>query len=266
MAATIGGGPQMSIFMSDAGAGQCCCENVSQLIVTVCSMYPQISYLDHVRSHEADTASPALRRVVENVVDSEATVLTSHAVKFVLHKNVLGIDVGEDQINLSLVARSTTAENSLGNLVHGSNTGTTCNHGETADHVGLVSHGTLGTLDLDSVTDLHLRKMSADVAGRVALDENVEVAGSSVIGDGSVGTQDLLVGSDLSLGVLDGEGGSQRNVLANGQTEDGVGAGKTKAVDGGVVRQNHLFGQGELLESGGVKDLLNLCTYSLVLP
>lgn len=210
----------MSIFMSDAGAGQCCCKNVSQLIVAACSMYPRIPYLDHVRSHEANAASPALRGVVEDVVNSEATVLTSHAVKFVLHENVLGVNVGEDQVNLSLVARSTATENGLGNLVHGGDTGTTSDHSETTDHVGLVSHGTLGTLDLDGVTNLHLRKMSADVAGRVALDEDIEVAGSSVIGDGSVGTQNLLVGSDLSLGILDGQSGSQRDVLTNGQTED----------------------------------------------
>jgi hypothetical protein len=93
----------------------------------------------------------------------------------------------------------------------------------------------------------------------VALDEDIEVAGSSVIGNGSVGTQNLLVGGDLGLWVLDRQGGSERDVLADGQTEDGVGAGETKAVDGCVVRQNHLFGQGELLESGGIEDLLDLC-------
>jgi len=199
----------MSIFMSDAGAGQCCCKNVSQLIVALNSMCLDVPYLDHVGSHETDTASPALRGVVQDIVDSEATVLTSHAVKLILHENILGVDVGEDQVNLSLVAGSTTAENSLGDLVHGGDAGATSDHSETADHVGLVSHGTLGTLDLDGVTNLHLRKMSADVAGRVALDEDIEVAGSSVIGDGSVGTQNLLVGGDLSLGVLDGQSGSQ---------------------------------------------------------
>jgi hypothetical protein len=94
----------MSIFMSDEGAGQCSWESVSRLIFTVCSMYPHIPYLDHVGSHETNTTSPALRRVVEDVMNSEATVLTSHAVKFVLHENVLGVDVGKDQVNLSLVA------------------------------------------------------------------------------------------------------------------------------------------------------------------
>jgi hypothetical protein len=54
-------------------------------------------------------------------------------------------------------------------------------------------------------------------------------------------------------------------VLANRQTEDGVGAGETEAVDGCVVRQNHLFDQGELLESGGIEDLLDLCIVMSVL-
>jgi hypothetical protein len=210
----------MSIFISDEGAGQFCCESVSQLSSAICSMYPCIPYLDHVGSDETNTTSPALRGVVEDVVNSEATVLASHAVKFVLHENVLGVDVGEDQVNLSLVARSTATENSLGDLVHGGDTGTASDHSEAADHVGLVSHGTLGTLDLDGVTDLHLREMSADVAGGVALDENIEVAGGSVIGNGSVRTKNLLLSGDLSLGVLDRQGGSQRDVLANRQTED----------------------------------------------
>lgn len=101
--------------------------------------------------------------------------------------------------------------------------------------------------------------MSADVASGVALDEDIEVAGSSVVGNGSVRTQNLLVGDDVSLGVLDGQGGSQRDVLANGQAEDRGGARETEAVDGSVVREDNLFGQGELLESGGIKDLLDLC-------
>lgn len=94
----------MSIFMSDEGAGQFCYERVSQLGCAMCSICSGIPYLDHVGSDETNTTGPALRGVVEDVVNSEATVLASHAVKFVLHENVLGVDVGEDQVNLSLVA------------------------------------------------------------------------------------------------------------------------------------------------------------------
>lgn len=101
--------------------------------------------------------------------------------------------------------------------------------------------------------------MFADVASGVGLDEDIEVAGSSVVGNGGVGTENLLVGDDLSLGVLDGQGGSQGDVLADGQTEDGGGARETEAVDGSVVREDNLVGQGELLESGGIEDFLDLC-------
>jgi hypothetical protein len=48
-------------------------------------------------------------------------------------------------------------------------------------------------------------------------------------------------------------------VLADGQAEDAVGGGQGEAVDGGVVREDGLLGERELLEDGGVKDLLLLC-------
>lgn len=48
-------------------------------------------------------------------------------------------------------------------------------------------------------------------------------------------------------------------MLANGQTEDAVRGGESEAVDGGVVREDGLLGEGEFLEDGWVKDLLLLC-------
>lgn len=192
-------------------------------------------------------------------MDSEALVLAGHAVELVLHEDVVGVHVGKDQINFGSVARSTTTEDSLGDLVHGGNASAASDHSKTLDHVGRVSHGALGALGLDSVANLHLSEVLADVSGRVALDENIEMAGGGVIGDGSVRTQNLLVGGDTSLRISDGKSSRQGNVLANWQAKNGVGAGKAEAVDSSVVRQDCLFGQGELLESGGVEHLLNLC-------
>jgi hypothetical protein len=101
--------------------------------------------------------------------------------------------------------------------------------------------------------------VTADVAGRVALDKQVEVAGVDIGGDGCVGTDDLFVGDGLSLRVLDIEVGSDRDVLADWQTEDAVRGGQSEAVNGSVVGKDGLFGQRELLENGRIKDLLLLC-------
>ena len=134
------------------------------------------TYLDHVRSNEANTTSPASRRVVEHVVHAEARVLASKLVQVLLQKDVLCVDVCENEINLSLVAGRSASEDGLGNLKHGSDTGTTSNHTEVPDHVGSVDHSALGTLDLELVTDLESCEVAADVTGRVALDEQVDVA------------------------------------------------------------------------------------------
>lgn len=217
------------------------------------------AHLDHVGSDEADAASPALRRVVEHVVNAEARILAGKLVQILSQENVVLVHVGEDQVNLSLVAGRSASENSLCNLQHGSDSSATSNHTKVPDHVGGVNHGALGALDLHLVADVEGCEVTADVAGGVALDEQVEVAGVDIGGDGSVGADDLLVGDNLGLGVLDIKVGGEGNVLANGQAEDAVGRGQGEAVDGGVVGEDGLFGKREFLEDSRVKDLLLFC-------
>ena len=48
-------------------------------------------------------------------------------------------------------------------------------------------------------------------------------------------------------------------MLTDGQAEDAVRGGQGEAVDGSVVGKDGLLGKRELLEDGGVKDLLLLC-------
>lgn len=66
--------------------------------------------------------------------------------------------------------------------------------------------------------------MLGDVAGGVGLDEQVEVAFVVVGGDGRVGADDLF-----GLAV-DGEGGAEGDVLADGEAEDVGGSGEGEAV------------------------------------
>lgn len=243
----------MRILTSGAGPGSLSCKHVSLEFLTIVSGFP---YLDHVSSDEANTASPALRRVVEHVVDPEARVFARELLQVLPQKNVLLVDVGEDEVDLGLVARSPAPQDGLGNLQHGGDTSATSDHAKTLNHVGSVHHGALGALDLHRVADLQGSEVTADVSGRVALDEQVEVAGVDIGGDGSVGADDFLVGHGLGLGVLDVEVGSEGDVLADGQAEDAVRGGQAKAVDGGVVGEDGLLGEREFLKVGGIKDLL----------
>lgn len=217
------------------------------------------TYLDHVCSNESNAASPARWRVVEHVVHAEARVLTGKLVQVISKENVFLVDVGENEVDLSLVAGGSASEDGLGDLKHGSDTGTASNHTKVPDHVGSVNHGALGSLDLHLVADVESCEVTADVSGGVALDEQVEVARVYIGGDGSVGAHNLLVGDGLGLGVLDVEVGGDGDVLADGQAEDAVGSGQGEAVDSGVVGEDGLFGKRELLEDGRVKDLLLLC-------
>jgi len=192
-------------------------------------------------------------------VDAEARVFTSELVQVLLQENVLLVHVGEDEVNLGLVAGGSASEDSLDDLQHRGDTSTTSDHTEVPNHVGSVDHSALGALDLHLVADVEGCQVTADVASRVALDEQVKVAWVDIGRDRGVGTDDLFVGDSLSLWVLDVEVGSDRDVLANGQTEDAVRGGQGEAVDGGVVGEDGLFGERELLEDGRVKDLLLLC-------
>lgn len=121
-----------------------------------------------------------------------------------------------------------------------------------AAHVGSVNHGTLGTTDLHVLADLELGQVLGDVALRVGLDEQVEVTGLMVGGDGGVRADDFL--------GLTGNGGSQGDVLADGQTEDISRTGQGEAVDGDVVGDLGLLLEDEFLELGRVQDLARLCS------
>jgi len=98
--------------------------------------------------------------------------------------------------------------------------------------------------------------VSAYVALGVGFYEQVEEAWLVVAGDGGVGADDLLGGVVVG-GV--GEGGGERDVLADGEAEDGGGGGEGEAVDGCVVGEDGLFFEGEGLEGRGVEDLFGFC-------
>ena len=86
-----------------------------------------------------------------------------------------------------------------------------------ADHVGCVDHCALWTLDFDCLADDEGCHVFRNVTGGVGLDEEVEVAGLVVAGDGGVGADDFF-GRAVGLGEV----GCDRDVLTDWKAEDGV--------------------------------------------
>lgn len=135
------------------------------------------AYGDHVGRNVSNTASPACRGLVQNIVHPKALVLSGKGVEVLLEKNVLGGYVGEDEVDLGSVACSASADDGPDDLQHGGNAGSAGNHAKVTHHIGSIDESTLGTTHPDCLTDGERGHVLADVAGGVRLDEEVEVAG-----------------------------------------------------------------------------------------
>ncbi|KAK1809587.1 hypothetical protein LTR12_016037, partial [Friedmanniomyces endolithicus] len=69
----MGGGPQIRILISFAGAGRCCCTHYQSTLLTnlttphhpVHRREKRTTYLDHLRRHEPDPSTPLLRRIIQ---------------------------------------------------------------------------------------------------------------------------------------------------------------------------------------------------------
>lgn len=158
---------------------------------------------------------------------ADAAVLLGNGIKIILQQNILRRDIRKDQINLGLITAGPAAHNSTDNLQHRRDPRAASDHAEVAHHVRRVHESTLGPAETDRLADGERGDVLRDVALRVGLDEEVEVAGLVVAGDRSVGSYDLLGGPvGLRAGSADGD------VLADGEAEDGVWRGELEAVAG----------------------------------
>lgn len=111
---------------------------------------------------------------------SEALVLARELVQVLLQEDVLGIDVGEDEVDLGAVAGLAAADDGAHDLEHGRYARAAGDHAEVADHVGRVDHCPFGAFDFDGLADDEGGHVLGDVARWVALNEQVEVAGDVV--------------------------------------------------------------------------------------
>lgn len=128
------------------------------------------TYVDHVGSDVAYATSPTLLGLVEDVVNADTRVLLSESVEVLLEKDILGSNVGKDEVDLGLVSGSSATNDGADDLEHGSDSSTASNHTKVSNHVGSVDKGALGATDLDGLTHGKRGHMLGDVALRIRLD------------------------------------------------------------------------------------------------
>lgn len=144
-------------------------------------------------------------------MDPEISVLLGQLVQVVPQQNILLINVGENQVNLSLILW--IIAHSSDNLEHGCDTSATGNHTESAAHVGSVHKLALGAADLDGLANLHGSHIAGNVTGRVCLDKQAEIAAVIVGRHGGV-RPDYIFAVNV---------GAEGNVLTDREAEDVVG-------------------------------------------
>mmetsp|Transcript_11009 Transcript_11009/g.9457 ORF Transcript_11009/g.9457 Transcript_11009/m.9457 type:complete len:273 (+) Transcript_11009:176-994(+) len=131
------------------------------------------SLLEHFLRNEAFKSSPALRSLVKSVIHSDSGVFGS-SIEQILDKNIVFRFIGKQEAGLSLV--SGVAEDSLNNLIHGSDTSSTSYHSNFSNlHVSLstilsllnnfalsmtiISESSNRTRDSNGITNFHLFKL-----------------------------------------------------------------------------------------------------------
>ena len=167
---------------------------------------------------------------------AEALVFGGESIEVLLEKDILGRNVGEDEVDLGGVTSGAATDDGAHNLQHGRDTSAASNHTKMPYHVRRVDEGTLGPLDADRLAHSERRHVLADIARGVRLDQKVEVARLVVTRDGRIRTYDLL---GRAIGLLDRS--ADRDVLADGESEDRVVSGKGEAVAGIEVLAAGLF-------------------------
>lgn len=179
--------------------------------------------LDHICSHEANATSPAIRRVVQDVVYTEVVVESAQLIQVLLQQNVLRGNICKDQVHLRIVVG--VPQDRFNDLQHWGDPGATGDHAKRADEVGAVVELALRPLDTDGLADFKTCDVFGDVAGGVGLNQEGELAFVVVGGDGRVGAHELLAV----------DAGGDGDVLADGEAEDVIGSGKVETVAVGLL-------------------------------
>lgn len=124
----------------------------------------RLTYGNHFGSHVANTALPALRGLVQNIVNTDPLVLLDQSIEVLLEEDILGGNIGKDEIDPGEVTVVTTTDDGPDDLQHGGDTSAAGNHTKVLHHVRLVLEGALGTAHLDGLTDDEGSHVLGDVA------------------------------------------------------------------------------------------------------
>lgn len=224
----------MRALTSFAGPGHQSCDFISKRVqlgrVDACT------YLDHISRNEPNTPLPTLRGVVKDIVNTEVLMICRKLIQVLLEEDILLVNIGKEEVDLSLVLG--ILRDSADNLEHRRDSGSSGDHGEGARHVWRVHELSLGPAALDGLPDLHVRHEFGNVASGVRLDQKVEVTAVRIRGDRSVGANDFF--------AVDGR--RQRDVLADGKTENRVGLREVEFVATPTV-SNEINSRGNIGET-----------------
>lgn len=113
-------------------------------------------------------------------------VLVLQSLQIALKEDILLVNIREDEVDLCLIALTPSTDDCSDDLQHRRDTCSTGNHAESPHHVRCVHHRAFRSLDFHHIADLERCQVSADVACRVGLDEEIEVAGLMVAADGCI--------------------------------------------------------------------------------
>lgn len=158
-------------------------------------------------------------------MNTESTVLLGQGVEVLPEKNILGSDVGKDQIHLGRVAGSTSANDSANDLEHGGDASASSNHAKVADHVRRIDESALGATNANCLADYERGHVLGDVALRIGLDQEVDESRLVVTGNRGVRSNDFL-DSSIRLRKV----GANGDVLADGKTKDVLLRGELESV------------------------------------
>lgn len=194
--------------------------------------------LDLFFGNETNTACPAFRRVVQDVIHRETVgVVLSKEVELLLQQNILRVYICVYEAELCAILR--VLQSRADNLKHGCNSSAAGNHTQVPGERGRICELTLGAFDAYFISDFEQRNVLRDVSLLIGLVQRLRTRAIPVTHythlNEQVEVSDIVItacGSVAAHYVLTANLRRDGNMLANWETKDILGMRKRKAVAG----------------------------------